>query len=78
MHYINNFIIVDTLNLSLAAPPEHEFLLFADASYGKIMKVSPHAPGSLISLPLSSIISRPVAIGYDALEIGRASCRERV
>ena len=32
------------------------------------MKVSPHAPGSLISLPLSSIISRPVAIGYDVLE----------
>ena len=32
------------------------------------MKVSPHAPGSLRSLPLSSIISRPVAIGYDVLE----------
>ena len=65
------YILKNTLNVnlvSLAAPPEHEFLLFADASYGKIMKVSPHAPGSLISLPLSSIISRPVAIGYDVLE----------
>ena len=55
-------------SIVFAAPPEHEFLLFADASYGKIMKVSPHTPGSLISLPLSSIISRPVAIGYDVLE----------
>ncbi|CAH3155958.1 unnamed protein product, partial [Porites lobata] len=45
-----------------------EFLLFADASYGKIMKVSPHAPGSLTALPLSSSIKRPVAIGYDVLE----------
>ena len=32
------------------------------------MKVSPHAPGSLTSLPLSSSIKRPMAIGYDVLE----------
>ena len=49
-------------------PSEHEFLLFADYSYGKIMKVSPHAPGSLTALPLSSSIKRPMAIGYDVLE----------
>ncbi|XP_073243933.1 low-density lipoprotein receptor-related protein 4-like [Porites lutea] len=61
-------LILDHDGRNCRAPPEHEFLLFADASYGKIMKVSPHAPGSLISLPLSSIISRPVAIGYDVLE----------
>ena len=49
-------------------PSEYEFLLFADYSYGKIMKVSPHAPGSLTALPLSSSIKRPMAIGYDVLE----------
>ena len=32
------------------------------------MKVSPHAPGSLTSLPLSSTIKQPMAIGYDILE----------
>ena len=32
------------------------------------MKVSPHAPGSLTALPLSSSIIRPMAIGYDVLE----------
>ena len=51
-----------------ASPERSDFLLFADYSYGKIMKVSPHAPGSFTALPLSSSIKRPVAIGYDALE----------
>ena len=54
--------------LHKASPEPSEFLLFADASYGKIMKVSPHAPGSLTALPLSSSIKRPMAIGYDVLE----------
>ena len=51
-----------------ASPEPSEFLLFADYSYGKIMKVSPHAPGSLTALPLSSSIKRPMAIGCDVLE----------
>ena len=51
----------------LSTAPPH-FLLFADASYGRIMKFSPYDPGSLHSLSLSSIISRPVAIGYDVVE----------
>ena len=46
-----------------------QILLFADATHGTIMKVSPHHSGSLTSVPLSSsIISRPVALGYDIVE----------
>ena len=44
------------------------FLLFADATHGRIMKVSPQDSGSLISLPLNNSISRPVALAYDIVE----------
>lgn len=57
-----------SFSISYAAPPQHAFLLFADATYGKIMKVSPYASASLTTLPLSSIISRPVGLGYDMVE----------
>ena len=50
------------------ASPQDEFLLFADATRGKIMKVSPDDPGSLQPLNLSSTIRRPVAIDYDSVE----------
>ena len=46
-----------------------QFLLFADATNGKIMKASPRDSGLLTSVPLSSsIITRPVALGYDVVE----------
>ena len=44
------------------------FLLFADATYGRIKKVSSQDSGSLISLPLESSISHPVALAYDIVE----------
>ena len=44
------------------------FLLFADATYGKIKKFSPQDSGSLMSLPLENSISRPVALAYDVVE----------
>ena len=46
-----------------------QFLLFADATNGEILKVPPNSPGLLTSVPLSSsIISRPVALAYDVSE----------
>ena len=50
------------------APPQEEFLLFADAARGKVMKVSPDDPGSLRPLNLLSAIRSPVAIDYDSVE----------
>lgn len=44
------------------------FLLFADATYGRIKKFSPQDSGSLMSLPLENSISRPVALAYDVVE----------
>lgn len=44
------------------------FLLFADATYGRIMKVSSQDSGSLTSLPLESPIRRPVALAYDTVD----------
>ena len=44
-------------------------MLFADATYGRIVKVLPHDPQQRVQLPLSaSIITRPVALGYDLVE----------
>ena len=46
-----------------------EFLLFADATNYRIMRVSPDDSRSLTYLPLSSSqISRPIALGYDVFE----------
>ncbi|XP_078347608.1 low-density lipoprotein receptor-related protein 4-like [Oculina patagonica] len=47
------------------APPQ--FLLFADSTDGKIMKVTRQDSGSLTPLPLSDL-SRPVALAYDVVE----------
>ena len=44
------------------------FLLFSDATYGRIMKVSSQDSRSLISLPLKNSISHPVALAYDIVE----------
>jgi len=44
-----------------------QFLLVADYTNGKIMKVTPQSPGSLTPLPLSNL-NRPVALAYDDVE----------
>lgn len=48
------------------APPQ--FLLFADASNRRIMKGFPQDSLSFTFLPLSSSLSRPVAVAYDFVE----------
>ena len=50
------------------SPASPQFLLFAEATHGRIMKVSPDDSGTLTTLPLSSIITRPVALAYDVVE----------
>ncbi|CAH3029645.1 unnamed protein product, partial [Porites evermanni] len=62
----------DGLNLAVdgkTCEAPQQFLLFADATYGRIVKVLPHDPQQRVQLPLSaSIITRPVALGYDLVQ----------
>ena len=46
---------------------QREILLYADYSYNKIMRVSPHDSGSRDPLPFSNI-SSPFALDYDQVE----------
>ena len=53
--------------MSLSTAPPKPFLLYADATNGKIMKVAEEDPNSATQLPLTAI-SRPVALDYDPIE----------
>ncbi|XP_078360690.1 low-density lipoprotein receptor-related protein 4-like [Oculina patagonica] len=59
------FILSDDGKTCLDPP---QFLLFADATNRRIMKVFPQDSGSLTSVSLSNTLSRPVALAYDFVE----------
>ena len=52
---------------SLSTAPLKPFLLYAEATYGRIMKVTEGDPNSATRLPFTAI-SRPVALDYDPIE----------
>lgn len=64
MYFLSDSLLI-IANAFFPVPPQ--FLLFADYTNGKIMKVTPQNPGSVSPLPLSNL-NRPVALAYDDVE----------